>query len=191
MSLTDTMTRLMSDARKHFEVGNKLSIGELIHLFEPNPNLYVGTKDMSGNFGYHIGADSYHPGDCGWYKDGMINGLQIVSQFNNKWGGLYQYVNAKVGETYTYSFWAKSSKINPSATINFDDGTSHNVRITLTTAWKRYSTTVTITKDQKIDPRINTNISDSVMSIYGMKLEKGNIATPWCPAAADKVGGGS
>jgi hypothetical protein len=93
---------------------------------------------------------------------------------------------------YTSSFWAKADNAGDKAcTILW--GGAEPVDFVLTTNWVRYTAVVTSFFDA------NTNIDHS-MYFFGVpdgnkgnvytalpKLEKGNVATDWCPNLADKV----
>lgn len=191
MSLNDVMTPLMDKARKLTGLTDKISIARLTELMDHfdlhvNPNLYEGAKDFSGNWGYSIGVDKDHPGDHGWYKDGIYNGYQVASHSDEIYGGLYQYHQAKPGEQYTFSFYAKYSTDNDNAQIAYDDTSSTPVTyIHLTTEWQHFAYTFTVADGvTSIDPRVNSGIGKGTLSICAIKLEKGDQATP-----LEKVGG--
>ena len=190
MSVVDKLTALADGFRKQYLVSSKLSIDNMINLFNPNPNLYEGTKDFSGNWGYNFGTSKDKPGSMGWYKDRRVNGFQVVSQINRTFGGLYRYYPAKPGEHYTFSFFAKYSRDSDNFLFFSDDVGKSKTPLHLTTEWQRYSLSFVVDDGvTKIDPRINSTDGNGVLSLYGIKLEKGDLATPWVSAASEKVGG--
>lgn len=177
MTLIDTFTKLGDGFRKVNSVEDKLSFDDMIAILNPNPNLYGGSKDFSGDWGYIIGSDKDHPGD-GWYKDGLVNGYQVVSLTGYKWHGLYRYYSVNPGEKYTYSAWIKHS-VEGSQGIFVPDDSSDGINFSLPTEWKRIHFTFTVASGiTKIDPRFGALKDNGTLSIYGIKLEKGSIVTP-------------
>lgn len=176
MSLSSTMTSLMDGARNHFEVTNKLSISNLINLFNPNPNLFSGAKDFSGDW---VINPSYH-------EDSTYKGLKVYKT-TNAWNGIYQEYRCKTGKTYTFSFYAKeegnTNQVLASAFIlRPGDNTNPFTSITNTVfmlrpEWRRYAVTFTMNKDYTLCPRIESN-SNATSWRCGYKLEEGSLATP-------------
>lgn len=182
MSLSSTMTSLMDSARKHFEVTNKLSINNLINLFNPNPNLMPDAETFGKGKWTNMPAYS-HSAD--W------NGLEVISGTSNHAGVNCDY-NVKAGETYTFSIYAKASVANFGASFHivYDFPQSawvvpvHDKAINIDTDWKRYSMTFTIKRDGQINPRVESD-TPGTLYLAGYKLERGDLATP-----LQKVGGG-
>lgn len=178
MTLSNTLTTLMDSARKHFEVKQKLSIPNLINLFNPNPNLLTGAKDFSGSW-ERIGS---------WKKeDEKYRGLTVYSK-STAWDGLGQYYDSKPNTTYTFSFYAKASKPTDRFmdifTLPSEDWNSPVIawpiyaNVPLTTDWKRFSWTITTTGGGKIFPSVCSINSDATIYVCGYKLEEGSLPTP-------------
>lgn len=115
--------------------------------------------------------------------------------------------DCKPGETYTASFWAKGSGIlncffyGPSGyikvvTVKTSTGASNthpdgNTSITVSDTWTRYWVEFTLA-----DTAGSTNTKEFMIrndaagtySVCGVKLERGSVATDWCPAQEDLKG---
>ncbi len=149
-----------------------------------NHNLFTGSKDFTGNW---INLNQIQQKD---------KYLDFTAIYNNwAWNGISQYIDVKAGETFTASTYIKADAgLTPSWYIMLNnDGegghtmanTSLNVKkITTTGDWQRTSVTFTVTSDGTIKPRIEST-GTTPFWFAGMKLEKGAVATPWCPAIAD------
>ena len=185
MSLSDTMTILMNSARKHFEVSNKLTIANLINLFNPNPNLLTGANDFSGND--FVGFSSNVVLTNETYK-----GYKVV-HCSQAFDSPKAVFNLKGGKTYTFSTYAKSDNDGEGANIyilmNGEPAYAIppflNEGVKLTTEWKRYSFTFVAQTDFEMHARME-QFSNSNLYLAGYKLEEGDLATP-----LTKVGGGS
>lgn len=183
-NITDSLTSLMDTARKYFEVDNKLSIANLINLFNPNPNLLTGAKDFSGDWTIN---ESYH-------EDGTYKGMKVYKT-TNPWSGIFQLYTCKAGKTYTFSFYAKeeNNTMNMNATAYIKKaGDNSNPFASITSQqfmlqpeWKRYSVTFTMNQDWELAPRIESN-SSATSWRCGYKLEEGSLATP-----LTELGGGN
>lgn len=180
MNVSETLTALMDSARKYFEVTNKLSISNLINLFNPNPNLLTGVKDFSGNW---ANLNNYQ-------EDGTYKGLNVLKT-KQAWGAPYQAISYKKGKTYTFSFYAKEKNNvdNIKATVYLlpaGDNSSDvltlasETNILLQSNWERYAVTFTMNKDYVLNPRIESNntTGKAITYICGYKLEEGSLATP-------------
>ena len=107
---------------------------------------------------------------------------------------LQQVVSLESGTTYTYSFYAKgTTKVS---CFVYNTGTAavyadnyHNFN--LTSDYQRFTMTfVTGQPLAKVTQRVlfrkNSTDNEAIdITIKEMKLEKGNVATPWCPSMAD------
>ena len=150
-----------------------------------NPNLFTGSKDFTGKW-THIPKHAQ--------KDKYLDFTAIY--VNWAWLGISQYIAVNKGETFTASMYVKAeagSKLfwytllwNHTSAYKAAQVTRKHKTINGTGNWQKTSFTFTITDDGAIIPRIESNGS-SPFWIAGMKLEKGAIATPWCPAYEDYV----
>ena len=173
MSLSNTLTTLMDSARKHFEVSSKLTIANLINLFNPNPNLLTGAKDFSGN--WNLKGHSY--------ENGTYKGLNVRTT-EEAWNGISQSYQAQKGKTYTFSLYAKANApliarfyiIHPVTGQNYVSGSDGSRYIT--TSWERYSITFSMTGNEIITPRMEPGTENTSFSVCGFKLEEGSLATP-------------
>lgn len=185
MSLNSTMTSLMDGARNHFEVTNKLSISNLINLFNPNPNLFSGAKDFSGDWTIN---PSYH-------EDGTYKGLKVYKT-TDPWHGVYQEYRCKTGKTYTFSFYAKEEDntnqalatvyILPPGDYTKPFASITNTEFMLRPEWKRYAVTFTMNRDYTLHLRIESN-SNATSWRCGYKLEEGSLAPPLVEVGGDNT----
>lgn len=167
----------MNSARKHFEISSKLTIDNLINLFNPNENLLTGAKDFSGN--WVINQSLYQ-------EDGTYKGMKVYKT-TTAWNGIYQPYTCKAGKTYTFSFYAReeNNTNNVKATAFITKAGDNNKPFSSITSqsfmlqpeWKRYSVTFTMNRDWEIAPRIESN-SKALSWRCGYKLEVGDLATP-------------
>lgn len=155
-----------------------------------NYNLYTDTKDFNN-------SDTWYAYSA-WVKEAdKYNGLTVIHN-TGSWSGISQYIPVKKGETYTFSMYARyvsgtgNSNIywilnnNPEGNYNAANASPGTRIVALTDSWQRVSSTVTILTDGYIRPRIeratdNTN----TLQIAGIKVEKGSVATDWCPAESE------
>ena len=152
-------------------------------------NLYTDTRDFNNPDAWK----SY----SGWtVTTEKYNGLTVM-QSNTNWDGLSQFIAVKKGEMYTYSTYARFTSGTGNAQIYWHldhpvEGSSGqyatatasptNTVVALTDGWQRVSSTVTILTDGYIRPRIErTDATTNVLQIAGIKVEKGSVATDWCP----------
>ena len=148
-----------------------------------NPNLFTGSKDFTGKW-THIPKNAQ--------KDKYLDFTAIY--VNWAWLGISQYIAVNKGETFTASMYVKAeagSKLfwytllwNDKSAYKAAQVSRKHKTINGTGNWQKTSFTFTITDDGAIIPRIESDGS-SPFWIAGMKLEKGAIATPWCPAYED------
>lgn len=160
-------------------------------------NLLKNTKDLK-NWGQSGGNISI--------AEESYKGLTVQKQFGD-WA--YKYVSTnlsilEVGKEYTASVYLKCTGTSPTVyfTPSSNNGLNGNgtdailVKITdrVTTDWKRYSVTFTVTNNYKLDGNINMRVESSgytngsALYVAGIKLEKGNKATDWTPAPEDVDG---
>ncbi|WP_427883865.1 distal tail protein Dit [Lacticaseibacillus paracasei] len=151
-------------------------------------NLYTDTRDFENpdawiNYG-------------SWNKTGeKYNGLTVM-ETTGDWYGLEQNIQAKKGETYTFSVYARyesgtgTSGIFDAIAFSYVSGAAgvnnQGTIFTLNETWQRVTGTVTITSDGIINPRIErTPNNNNKLLIAGPKLEIGNTPTDWSPNPAD------
>ena len=149
-------------------------------------NLYTDTKDFDNqsswiNYGF-------------WTKTmDTYNGLAVM-QTTQGWNGIGQYIQVKKGDILTYSVYAKY--ISGTGTSNFyfpinspTEGSYNTaavdsgcIPVTITDSWQRVSATTVATSDGYLCPRLErTDNNANTLQIAGIKLEKGSVATDWCP----------
>lgn len=142
-------------------------------------NLYLGTKDFSGNWRnlpqWKVESEKY-------------KGLTVISRYLT-WNGVDkpQDVTCKAGDIFTYSLYAKTSGEDTQAVVTCPGQTNFEaIYVTVSSEWKRYTFVIQATTDGYMSPRISKTESNYVsLFICGLKLEKGNKATDWTPAPED------
>lgn len=150
-----------------------------------NPNLITGSKDFTGSKWVNIPENVQ--------KDKYLDFTAI--NVNWAWQGISQYIAVNKGETFTASMYVKA-KAGPTVSWFIElSGTNYKradtnpstMTITATGDWQKTSITFTVTGDSGvIMPRMESGNSSGFW-IAGMKLERGTVATPWCPAYEDYV----
>lgn len=174
MSIVSTLTPLMDSARKYFGVENKLSVGNLINLFNPNPNLLRNSATWSEdivNFSNHVVI-----------TDEKYKGYKVVHA-TQAWNSPQAYYHLKKGQTYTFSCYAKSDKPGGARIYTIKTGEtqstnpSSSISYQLTTDWKRYIFTFEAIKDFNCHIRLE-QYNDNNLYLAGYKLEHGDLATP-------------
>lgn len=154
-------------------------------------NLYTDTKNF-----YDLSSWVVAGGDPSsfWTKTtDTYNGCAVI-QTTQDWNGLSQYIPVKNGDTLTYSAYVRNTSgtgtssiywelnYNPeggynSATTNITSNT-----VTVTDSWQRVSGTAVATSDGYLRPKLErTNNNTNTLQIAGIKVEKGSVATDWCP----------
>lgn len=149
-------------------------------------NLFKGSKNFSGSWS-NIGH---------WTRETeKYKGLTVMSRMGS-WLGLSQPFEAKKGETYTYSFFIKSSAERDRASVYFvHNSTNPQARVSLNVSpavisdeWQRLSATFKVEESGFILPRIERFNTDSRVYVAGLKLERGTIATDYSEAPEDIEG---
>lgn len=143
-------------------------------------NLYTGTADFSGNKWENIDL---------WQTDSNLDSFGNVIKYKDAWYGLYQIVSAKVGDTFTLSATLfGDGKCNASFIVT-DGGDRTSIKTynpeSLSTSGTRAFATYTVKTDGEFTFRIENTVSDSVIKLSSMKLERGTVATDWTPAPED------
>ncbi|TJY06239.1 hypothetical protein FCF10_00960 [Lactobacillus amylovorus subsp. animalium] len=150
-----------------------------------NPNLFVGSKDFTGN----------------WINMALVQQKDKYLDFTaicnvRPWNGIAQYIVVNKGDTFTASAYVKADagfSFRWYVTLNADgeagykkvDVNPSSAAINGTGNWQKTSITFTVTGDSgAIKPRLEGDGSKSFW-VAGMKLERGTVATPWCPAYSD------
>lgn len=146
-------------------------------------NLYTDTRDFDNSDAWANYSN--------WNKTGeKFNGLTVLATTVD-WNGLNQTIQAKKGETYTFSVYARYESGTDTSCMSFvpDGANTTNVNSTylfLNDTWQRVKGTFTMSADGPIAPSIK-KVSDKVgaLIIAGPKLEIGNTPTDWSPNPAD------
>lgn len=139
-------------------------------------NLYQDTRDFDN--------PSAWPNWASWRKTGeKFNGLTVMAT-DQDWEGLGQVIQAKKGEVYTYSVYARYKSGTGKSTMEFfpwDSPFANKIKVVpLNETWQRVSITVTIPADGSIFPRIERSDDNAnTLFIAGPKLEKGPTATDY------------
>ena len=146
-------------------------------------NLMVGTKDFSG--------DWFNKAKWTLEQEKYL-GLSVYSR-QEEWLGLSEIVEVRVGETYTFSAYVKSSIENDLVFMYLDNRlVEPRASLSLTrkdiqvgTNWKRVSATFSVTKAGLMTPRFERNNKNAKLYVAGYKLELGNVPSDWSQAIED------
>lgn len=145
-------------------------------------NLYTDTKSLNVSYHWYNWSSSYK-------TEEKFNGLTVMGM-KNDWGGLGQNIQAKKGEIYTFSAYARYESGTGNSDIFFTTAANNtnpiNSTFSLNETWQRIKRTCTVTADGEIIVRMerggdNTN----TLLIAGIKLERGATATPYSQAPED------
>ena len=140
-------------------------------------NLFKGSRDFSGSW-VNVGQ---------WTRETeKYKGLTVMSRAGS-WLGLSQPFEAKKGETYTFSFYIKSSAESDQVNVYFvHNSTSPQARVSLNVSsavisdeWQRLSVIFKVEESGFILPRIERFNTDNRVYVAGLKLERGTIATDY------------
>lgn len=146
-------------------------------------NLMTGTKEFSGDWF----------NKAKWtLEDEKYLGLSVYSR-QEEWLGLSEIVEVRVGETYTFSAYVKSSVENDLVFMYLDNRlVEPRASLSLTrkdiqvgTNWKRVSATFSVTKAGLMTPRFERNNKNAKLYVAGYKLELGNVQSDWSQADED------
>ena len=146
-------------------------------------NLMTGTKEFSGDWF----------NKAKWtLEDEKYLGLSVYSR-QEEWLGLSEIVEVRVGETYTFSAYVKSSIENDLVFMYLDNRlVEPRASLSLTrkdiqvgTNWKRVSATFSVTKAGLMTPRFERNNKNGKLYVAGYKLELGNVQSDWSQADED------
>ena len=146
-------------------------------------NLMVGTKEFSG--------DWFNKAKWTLEQEKYL-GLSVYSR-QEEWLGLSEVVEVRLGETYTFSAYVKSSIKNDLVFMYLDNrlveprATLSLTRkdISVGTNWMRVSATFEVTKAGLMTPRFERNNKNAKLYVAGYKLELGNVPSDWSQAIED------
>lgn len=146
-------------------------------------NLMVGTKEFSG--------DWFNKAKWTLEQEKYL-GLSVYSR-QEEWLGLSEVVEVRLGETYTFSAYIKSSIENDLVFMYLDNrlveprATLSLTRkdISVGTNWTRVSATFSVTKAGLMTPRFERNNKNAKLYVAGYKLELGNVPSDWSQAIED------
>ncbi|WP_188354007.1 hypothetical protein [Leuconostoc falkenbergense] len=155
-------------------------------------NLFLGTKDFSGNSNWNISGD---------LVENVYQGLDAV-QSNYAWGGPKynnsalesQGVIQSVDDNFIMSAWVRNTGTSPTTIYIYGDFLSlENYKIVdlpANSGWVRinskpfgFTKTSGLSGSIRFEP--TTSSTGGNIQQVGLKLEKGNIATDWSPAPED------
>ena len=160
-----------------------------------NANLYTGSEKFTGSWN----------GSAAWTTSSETYQNFVVKEKSTVWGGLSQNITCTQGDVFTISFWGKvesggtirsihrSNLGNVTTGLTILDGNfmvmgDYWVRTTDDgTQWKKYWATLQISSSDVtyLQWRLENSTADKKFQICGIKLEKGPVATPWCPADSE------
>ena len=147
-------------------------------------NLYIDTRDFD-----NPDIWSYY---SRWRKSAeKFNGLTVM-EANTDWFGLGQDIQAKKGEVYTFSLYARYESGTGNSNMYFV-ATGSTILLSqayatfsLNETWQRISATFSVNADGVMHTRIErTTDNTNTLMISGLKLEKSNTATPYSIAPED------
>ena len=154
-----------------------------------NYNLYTDTKDFNN-------SDAWWKYSSWTKTTDTYKGLAVM-QTTEPWNGLNQYIQVKKGDILTYSVYVKYTSGSGTSTIywalnNSPEGSYSSAganpgssSVTITDSWQRVSGTAVATIDGYLRPRIERGYGTNTLQIAGIKVEKGSVATDWCPAESE------
>ena len=137
-------------------------------------NILIGTAGFTGRNWINMNY---------WFDDGTFNGFTVKTRVGS-YGGLKQDINVVAGEVYTISAYVKSTGIfhfHPFIGMASGFPATGYQTYGAMPEWTRLSNTFTATETGILAPGYEIKGNDGQLWICGMKLEKGNKATEWCP----------
>ena len=146
-------------------------------------NLYVDTKSLNVSYYWANWLSSYK-------TEEKFNGLTVMGM-KIDWGGLGQHIQAKKGEIYTFSAYARYESGTGNSSIFFQSASGNNTNpvnsnFSLNETWQRIKRTFTVTADSEIIVRMERSADNTnTLLIAGIKLERGDTATPYSLAPED------
>ena len=164
-------------------MGSGIIQSEVSRLRVGGRNLMVGTKEFSG--------DWFNKAKWTLEQEKYL-GLSVYSR-QEEWLGLSEVVEVRLGETYTFSAYVKSSIDNDLVFMYLDNRlVEPRASLSLTrkdiqvgTNWTRVSATFSVTKAGLMTPRFERNNKNAKLFVAGYKLELGNIQSDWSQADED------
>lgn len=178
-----------------------------------NPNLLVNSANWFNTVGSANSGSTGTTQQASLISGNWVHGdkgLQLIisnaSSTSTGAIGRYYVANTQLGTTastileqnelYTYSFWGRSdegcklgiSPICESQTRTDYSGPSEGSNFILTPQWKKYTVTFKFTRTDKLTACFyiyGITGTQSTAQFSQLKLEKGNMATAWCPNVND------
>lgn len=156
-------------------IGDNGSIEEIV--MSASPNLYIGTKDFSGETWVNTDA---------WTFEGITHeGFSIVSYAGTD-SGIGQTVTVERGQIYTLSFYVTADDEGILLSITDENAIIEKGDILAGTEWVRVTKQITAENTDSITVKIaKAEASESNIYICGLKLEKGSNASNWVPALSE------
>ncbi|MGL3796840.1 phage tail protein [Lactiplantibacillus plantarum] len=149
-------------------------------------NLYTDTRDFENPGVWNGWNNAYKTTE-------KFNGLTVMGT-DTDWGGLGQTIQAKKGETYTFSVYARYKSGTGNSKIYFrisNDSTNTDVGavpVSLNETWQRFTGTATVTADGQINARIERTADNAnTLLIAGPKLERGSMMTDYSASPLDNA----
>ena len=158
----------------------------------PNYNLIANSHNMGGVFssagGYKGNKTLVKDVDaqCGYHVECKCTTAGSGPHFP-----VFPKTSDKIGNTYTWSFWAKASVAKTSVTCGHESG--GRKYINLTTSWQKFTNTWTYTDDTYHSFTFYANDNwkvGEVLYIKDFKIEMGDKATTWLPTVDEIKGVG-
>lgn len=145
-------------------------------------NLYTNTKDFKGNKWWGLST---------WAESGEYLNNVVMKKYG-VWGGLYQQVEAKKDEIYTFSAYVKTENYGTARIYAGGGNTTAEVDVAVLDKgvlpeWTRISITFKIRKSGILNCRIENGIEGGILYVSSLKLELGTIDTDWSPAPEDNM----
>ena len=154
-------------------------------------NRYTGTKEFDGDAWVNKNLWAEETDLVDEFKVLRYDGASVTEgeDGTKAFNGVYQGVAVKAGERWTFSGYASSGD-NADVAIysDFDSTLTEPTFVNIGAVGSEYtrlSTTFKILKDGILCARFENSVTDSWVKIYGLQLERGDVATDWTPAPED------